>query len=419
MNLRRKELGDVLGDASYGVVQASSGHSASLATEVLVSPGQMLYMHIPASDLRNFADSLLPGLAKNPIADCARGIGHRYRAGHDLLLDVPSTFVNHGPGEALKQFGHIIATDFPTKAGIPIPGFSQSGLGHVLEQWGIPKAWMSLNISDAGFGFLAIADSHITLIAALQGQLSMDFGTALQTFGAGALELKLAMIATANPVLMTAAGIQNILAGLVATWNTFSVYIDPLDFFGAAGMSALLGFGMSHGLIGESVSDAMRNSIRSGTIGALYSVSTAFGYGALAGFIVCRLASALAKHHNTQAQGRLTVDAQAYRLLVETVCSGSTDIKELLAGTAPRWILTNGKPLPEKSSRLPSAAKPLSTTVRTLDAEAVTLSTQTHALSNGAITLPDDPRGLSEVYRSALLSLALQRDITPVAKIGG
>lgn len=87
---------------------------------------------------------------------------------------------------------------------------------------------MSLNISDAGFGFLAIADGHTTLMAAIQGQLSMDFGTALQTFGAGALELKLAMIATANPVLMTAAGIQNILAGLVATWNIFR-YVAPLD----------------------------------------------------------------------------------------------------------------------------------------------------------------------------------------------
>ena len=223
MNLRRKDLGDVLGDVSYGIAQTDNGHSASLATELLVSPGQMVYMHIPASELRNFADSLLPGLAKNPIADCASGMGHRYRAGHDLLLDVPSTFANHGPGEALKHFGHIVATDFPTKAGIPIPGFSHSGLGQVLEQWGIPKAWMSLNMSDAGFGFLAIADGHTTLMSAIQGHLTMDFGTALQTFGAGALELKLAMIATSNPVLMTAAGVQNILAGLVATWNTFSI----------------------------------------------------------------------------------------------------------------------------------------------------------------------------------------------------
>jgi hypothetical protein len=411
VNQRRKDLGDVLGDASYGIAQTDSGHAASLATELLVSPGQMVYMHIPASELRNFADSLLPGLAKNPIADCASGMGHRYRAGHDLLLDVPSTFANHGPGEALKHFGHIIATDFPTKAGIPIPGFSHSGLGHALEQWGIPKAWISLNISDAGFGFLAIADGHTTLLAAIQGQLSMDFGTALQTFGAGALELKLAMIATTNPVLMTAAGMQNILAGLVATWNTFSVYVDPMDLFGAAGMSALLGFGMAHGLVGENVSDATSDAIRSGTIGALYSVSTAFGYGALAGFVVCRLARALAKHHNTQSQDRLSVDSQAYRLLVETLCSGSTEFKGVLAATAPRWLPAKEHALSDTPRTLPSAAKSLSANVRTLNADVVTFSAQAHTLSSRAITLPDEPKDLSEIYRSALSSLASRRDI--------
>lgn len=402
MNLRRRDLSDVLGDATYGVVQADNGHSASLATELLVSPGQMVYMHIPASELRNFADSLLPGLAKNPIADCASGMGHRYRAGHDLLLDVPSTLVNHGPSEALKHLGHIIATDFPTKAGIPIPGFSHSGLGHALEQWGIPKAWMSLNISDAGFGFLAIADGHTTLMAAIQGQLSMDFGTALQTFGAGALELKLAMIATTNPVLMTAAGVQNILAGLVATWNTFSVYVDPLDLFGAAGMSALLGFGMARGLVGEEVTDATRDAIRSGTIGALYSVSTAFGYGALAGFTAYRLGSALAKHHNAQSQDRLSVNPQAYRQLVETLCSGSSDIEELLAATAPNWLPLDRKPLPGKSRTLSSAAKSLPTEVCTPYAQTFSLPHQAHALSDKVITLSDEPKGLSDIYRSAL-----------------
>ncbi len=404
MNLRRRDLGDVLGDASYGIVQADNGQSASLATELLVSPGQMVYMHIPASELRNFADSLLPGLAKNPIADCASGMGHRYRAGHDLLLDVPSTLVNHGPGEALKHLGHIIATDFPTKAGIPIPGFSHSGLGHALEQWGIPKAWMSLNISDAGFGFLAIADGHTTLMAAIQGQLSMDFGTALQTFGAGALELKLAMIATTNPLLMTAAGVQNILAGLVATWNTFSVYVDPLDLFGAAGMSALLGFGMARGLVGEGVTNASRDAIRSGTIGALYSVSTAFGYGALAGFVVCRLAGAMAKRHNTQSQSRLSVDPQAYRLLVETLSAGSTEIKELLAATAPLWLASDGYGFADTPRTLPSAARSLSSTVRVLNGDSVAVSTKARTISGQAITLPDEPKGLSEIYRSAILS---------------
>ena len=404
MTLRRKDIGDVLGDVSYGIVQASSGHSASLATELLVSPGQMVYMHIPANELRNFADGLFPGLAKNQIADCASGMGHRYRAGHDLLLDVPSTLVNHGPSDALKHLGHIIATDFPTKAGIPIPGFSQSGLGHILEQWGIPKAWMSLNISDAGFGFLAIADGHSTLMAAIQGQLSMDFGTALQTFGAGALELKLAMIATTNPLLMTAAGMQNILAGLVATWNTFSVYVDPLELFGAAGMSTLLGFGMARGLAGENITDATRDAIRSGTIGALYSVSTAFGYGALAGFVVCRLASAMAKHHNTQSRNRLSVDAQSYRLLVEALSAGSTDLNELLDATAPLLLTKDETGFSIDSRKLTSTVKTLPISVRTLKATPIAVSDKAHTFSADTLTLPDEPRALSEIYRSAIFS---------------
>jgi hypothetical protein len=397
VTLRRKDIGDVLGDVSYGIVQASSGHSASLATELLVSPGQMVYMLIPANELRNFADGLFPGLAKNQIADCASGMGHRYRAGHDLLLDVPSTLVNHGPSDALKHLGHIIATDFPTKAGIPIPGFSHSGLGHILEQWGIPKAWMSLNISDAGFGFLAIADGHSTLMAAIQGQLSMDFGTALQTFGAGALELKLAM-------LMTAAGMQNILAGLVATWNTFSVYVDPLELFGAAGMSTLLGFGMARGLAGENITDATRDAIRSGTIGALYSVSTAFGYGALAGFVVCRLASAMAKHHNTQSRNRLSVDAQSYRLLVEALSAGSTDLNELLDATAPLLLTKDETGFSSDSRKLTSTVKTLPMSVRTLKATPIAVSGKAHTFSAHTLTLPDEPRALSEIYRSAIFS---------------
>ncbi len=403
MTLRRKNIGDALSDVSHGIVQANSGHSASLATELLVSPGQMVYMHIPATELRNFADGLFPGLAKNQIADCVSGMGHRYRAGHDLLLDVPSTLVNHGPSYALKHLGHIIATDFPTKAGIPIPGFSHSGLGHILERWGIPKAWMSLNISDAGFGFLAIADGHGTLMTALQGQLSMDFGTALQTFGAGALELKLAMVATTNPLLMTAAGVQNILAGLVATWKTFSVYVDPLEFFGAAGLSALFGFSMARGIAGENITDATRDAIRSGAVGALYSVSTAFGYGALAGFVVCRLSKVLASHHNTQIQNRLSVNPYAYQLLIETLCSGRTDLKKLLSATTPVLLAVEASRHPDSARKLPSSAKSLPATNRALNSTPVIAPENACTISTRTLTLPSEPKGLIEIYRSLLL----------------
>lgn len=400
MNLRRKDFVDVLSDASYGIAQSGNIYGASLASELLVAPGQMLYMRIPHQELRNFTDNLFPELAKNPIADCAKGWGHRYKAGHDLLLDVPSTVVNHGPIAGLKHAGHILLTDFPTKAGIPIPGFSHSGLGQLLEECGIPKAWMSLNISDAGFGMLAVADGSSDLLAAMQGHLSMSLGTAIETFGTGTAELCLS-IATANP-LMAIAALEEYLAGLISTWKTFSVYVDPLDFFGAAGMSTLMGFGVAYGLVGESLSDATRDAIRSGTIGALYSVSTAFGYGALAGLLAYRLSAALAKHHNHHVQSRLTIDEHSYRLLVDALCSGNADLAKILAGSALCQISSDACALLDKPSKLESSAKPLNTTSRSLDNRAITLNAESKKLNSKEVSLPDDPNSLSDIYRTIL-----------------
>ena len=89
---------------------------------------QCAYMHIPADVLRNTVDGLFPSLAKNAAADAVSGFGHRWVHGHDLIMDIAGQFFRH-PVHAVKQAGHILLTDFPTKAGIPIPGFSQSGLG--------------------------------------------------------------------------------------------------------------------------------------------------------------------------------------------------------------------------------------------------------------------------------------------------
>lgn len=246
-------------------------------------------------------------------------------------------------------------------------------------------------------------------MAAIQGQLSMDFGTALQTFGAGALELKLAMIATSNPLLMTAAGMQNILAGLIATWNTFSVYVDPLDLFGGAGISALLGFGMARGLLAENMTDATRDAIRSGVIGALYSVSAAFGYGALAGFVVCRLGHALAGRHNALAQNRLSVDPHSYRLLVETLISGKTEISEFLVATKPNWLAIDRPKLPGTAPGLPSSARPLTGSGSILNDDFITLPDKARTIPSKTFRLPEEPNGLFNLYRSALLSSNTRR----------
>lgn len=118
---------------------------------------QLAYLQIPAATLRGFADSLFPGFAKDAVADAVSGTGHRFMAGHDLLLDVMPRFATE-PASAFHQAGHILLTDFPTKAGIPIPGFSHSGLGEFLVNCGIPKGWMCMNIMDAGVGILAVAE---------------------------------------------------------------------------------------------------------------------------------------------------------------------------------------------------------------------------------------------------------------------
>lgn len=399
MNQQRRDLGDV-GDVAYGLARTGGADSASLAGELIVVPAQMAYLHIPATELRNFVDGMFPGLAKNKIADSAYGFGHRYRAGHDLLLDVPATYSGHGAYESFRHAGHIIFTDFPTKAGIPIPGFSHSGFGHLLEQAGISNGWLQISFFDSGVGILAIAEGSSTLAQAMQGALSMDFGTACQTFGMGSVEIGYGM-ATQNPLLLLG-GLQDISAGLISTWKTISVYVDPLDFLGAAGTSALLGFGVSHGLVGESLSDATLDAARSGTIGALHSVSSAFGFGALAGFVVCRLASALAKQHNVSAQDRLTVDESSYQLLVKELSAGNVQVREILNRTAPKWIKSDPQPFSGLNVfTLPDSAKHLSTSTSTLDCRSRVLRSSSKDIQTGCLTLVADPHELLSIYRNA------------------
>ena len=112
----------------------------------------------------------------------------------------------------------------------------------------------------------------------------------------------------------------------------------------------------------------------------------------------------MAKRHNTQSQSRLSVDPQAYRLLVETLSAGSTEIKELLAATAPLWLASDGYGFADTPRTLPSAARSLSSTARVLNGDSVAVSTKARTISGQAITLPDEPKGLSETYRSAILS---------------
>jgi hypothetical protein len=399
VNLRRKEFGDV-GDIAFGVAQSAKDVGGSITGDLLIVPGQMLYMKIPATELRTFFDGLAPGLAKNQIADSASGFGHRYVAGHDLLLDVPATFSNLGPTAGFQHAGHIILTDFPTKAGIPIPAFSHNGLGHMLEQAGIARGWLQVSLFDTGVGVFAFADGASALVQAFQGHLLMDFGTACQTFGMGIVEVMFAT-GTQNPLLL-AGGIQNILAGVVSTWQTISVYIDPLDFLGAGGASALLGFAVANGLAGEHVSEATITAVRSGTIGALFAMSTAFGFGAMAGFVSMQLGKSLAQAQNRAIGQTLKVDKHSYDLLLKEIISGNPNVSKLLENSKPKWIF------PEDTTDLRSntfsfTGKDIDFNkgISYLDSSTPVLKDQCNQLEGLVTTLPSDPVELMRIYESA------------------
>lgn len=229
----------------------------------------------------------------------------------------------------------------------------------------------------------------------------MGWGTFFDTFVEGGVEIGFSL-ATQNPLLL-AGGVQNILAGIVASWNTVSVYVDPLDFFGAAGTSALIGFFLAHGLAGETLGSAARDGIRSGTIGALYALSPAFGFGALGGFLAYRLGGALAQSHDEEMANYLAVHQQSYQLLMEEVCKGNFSVQELLKSTAPQLAFLGDAPkLQTEGFILKSDSRPLPTNCFKLSTDAPTLKATPPIVGGRFNSLPDDPPLLAGWYRSAL-----------------
>lgn len=301
----------------------------------VIAPSQLAYVSIPADELRAFVDGMFPKLATYPAADSlAAGQDHRYIAGHDLFLDVPQTVANSGAAEGTKHAGHILLTDFPTKAGIPIPGLSESGLGHLLEQAGIYRGWLQINLCESGLGILAIAEGSPDLIQAIHGTLPMDVGTFFDTFVEGGIEVGVS-VWTENPILL-AGGIENIAAGLISTWNTFVVHVDPLLFLGSAATSAIIGFAVASGIVRSSLGNATIAGIRSGIVGSMFAVSPAFGFGALAGFVIYTLGGKLAAIHESKMQASLSVDDAAYRTLVQELCSGNDHLHDFIEQATPR-----------------------------------------------------------------------------------
>lgn len=280
------------------LISGASDALLNLGAHVATGGAQLAYLEIPAATLRGFSDSLFPGFAKDAVADIVSGSGHRFMAGHDLLLDVVPRFASEPVG-AFHQAGHILLTDFPTKAGIPIPGFSHSGLGQYLVDCGIPKGWMCLNIMDAGVGLLAIGEGSADLMAALSGDLPMNAWTFFDTYVQGSVEL-LAGVHLQNPLLL-GAGIENVTAGVVSAWNTYTYQVPMEKFFGYSLTGALVGLGLAY-LFGQAAGIDSKTTLstagRGAILGGLSAVSKYFSMGTAMGLLAFQIGKYVAERQN-------------------------------------------------------------------------------------------------------------------------
>jgi hypothetical protein len=372
----------------------------------VIIPGQMAYVKLPADAIRKFADRMFPQFAKCPDADFMKGYGHRWAGGHDLLVDVPNTLVKHGPLRSIRHAGHIVLTDLPTKDGIPIPGLSDSGFGQWLVDAGIPKGYLSIHWADGCLGFLSIAEGSTDLIQAIHGTLVMNSGTFYDTFGEGGMEIAISLALESvsnlakfpfNPAFAMFGAAENILAGIISTYQTLSVYVDPLDFFGSAGMSALIGFGLSYGLAGKSLSSASIDGVRSGVVGAFFSMSPMFGFGAMAGFVSFKLGKALAEKHNASMNGVLKIDENAYNLLLDEMCKGNIHLADFLERAEYRITFSDAtSTLPTQSDILKDNIQILPDSLNSLDSDSCCFSEKTEHFKVNLKTLSDKSPVLSD-----------------------
>jgi hypothetical protein len=176
-----------------------------------------------------------------------------------------------------------------------------------------------------------------------------------------------------------------------------------LDFFGSTGVSALVGFGLAYGLADENLSDAGVDAIRSGAVGALFSISPAFGFGALAGFSAYRLGCGLAEIHNDSQKGCFSIDRQSYNLLVDEICKGNPNVKWLLERALPCLAIQEQvKNLPARSRILSENCKILPADFVMLQDKSPTLNEDTKRLKVDVKVLPDDLKVLGKWYQEVL-----------------
>lgn len=255
-----------------------------MGIKAAASVGNLAYLQIPADSMRRFFDGLFPMLAKNKTADVVSGFGHRWRAGHDLLVDVPRTMAKSGVQEASKQAGHILLTDFPTKAGIPIPGLSGTGLGRFLtETCHIPQAYLCLNVVDAGVGILALSEGTMDLLQVCQHQLRMTPSLFFDTFVEGMGEIGLGTLVK-NPLLIISGG-EQLLAGVISVFHTVTLppwFTEPMPLFGGALSGVLFSLAVSKFILKKDACTCFADALQSGMIGALFAIAPGLGMTGLA-----------------------------------------------------------------------------------------------------------------------------------------
>lgn len=281
---------------------------------------QGAYTHIPWKEVRNISDSLFPEAAINTIADSAKGMHHRWKEGHDLIMDVTlDTIPNHGLNVAYEQAKHIILTDFPTKAGIPIPAFSQSGLGQYLFELGIPRGFMSVNLLDTGIGILALADSSINIIQAISGNLEWGTLTAFNTFGVGLFEISVG-ISTENPLLILS-GATNIVAGTKSFYDysttpyIFGIPIDTLLMSFGSGfvVGGLIAFLINNNLpLTVRLRQSLIDASKSGTLSTLMAINTPLGFAYIGVFTIFQIGKLLNDKEKAYNQIRLKFNSDVY-----------------------------------------------------------------------------------------------------------
>jgi hypothetical protein len=91
-----------------------------------------------------------------------------------------------------------------------------------------------------------------------------------------------------------------------------------------------VGFSIGVGVANQSLPEAMFSGIKSGTIGALFVISPAFGFAAISGLLTFSAGRILAARHQESKEFYFKIDRHSINLFVETVQGGMPNFSEFL-----------------------------------------------------------------------------------------